>query len=172
MRENIKKQAKNTTRLKTKKQIRWKGAAIKLAKGLSRLERCQAEETEGSLMMVMMKVSMMIMTMWWGYLWTDTTRLQLCTCRPQRWSIFRAMQCRWFIFQQRCDTDYFWEKLNIAIIAIIFLDHREQLFFDYFAHFRTIILGLFTDWLGSSKRKEGSYTRNQMQRDFLTMYYR
>ena len=26
------------------------------------------EETEGSLMMMMMKVSMMIMTLWWGYL--------------------------------------------------------------------------------------------------------
>ena len=29
--------------------------------------------------------------------------------RPQRWSIFRAMWCRWFIFQQRYDTDYFWK---------------------------------------------------------------
>ena len=45
------------------------------------------------------------------------------------------MRCRWFIFQQRCDTDYFLERLNIAIIAIIFLDHRERLFFDYFANF-------------------------------------
>ena len=57
--------------------------------------------------------------------------------RPRRWSIFRAMRCRWFIFQQRCDTDYFLEKLNIAIVAIIFLDLRERLFADYFAHFRT-----------------------------------
>ena len=38
-------------------------------------------------------------------------------------------------FQQRCHTDYFLGKLNIAIVAIIFLDHRERLFFDYFAHF-------------------------------------
>ena len=62
---------------------------------------------------------------------------QFCHDRPRRWSIFRAMQCPWFIFQQRCDTNHFWEKLNIAIVAIIFLNHREQLFFDYFAHFRT-----------------------------------
>ena len=37
----------------------------------------------------------------------------------------------------------FLEKLNIAIVAIIFLDHRERLFFDYFAHFRTDYFGLF-----------------------------
>ena len=48
--------------------------------------------------------------------------------RPRRWSIFRAMRCQWFIFQQRCDTDYFLEKLNIAIVALIFLDHRERFF--------------------------------------------
>ena len=29
------------------------------------------------------------------------------------------------------------EKLNIAIVAIIFLDHQERLFFYYIAHFRT-----------------------------------
>ena len=55
--------------------------------------------------------------------------------RLQQWSIFRAMQCRWFIFQQRCDTDYFLQSLNIAIIANIFLDHWKRLFFDYFANF-------------------------------------
>ena len=59
--------------------------------------------------------------------------------RLQQWSIFRAMRCRWFIFQQQCDIDYFLEILNIAIVAIIFLDHREWFFFDYFAHFE--------DWL-------------------------
>ena len=45
-------------------------------------------------------------------------------------------------FSERCDTDYFLEKLNIAIVAIIFLDHRERLFFDYFAHFRTDYFGI------------------------------
>ena len=88
--------------------------------------------------------------------------------RPRRWSIFRVMRCRWFIFQQWCDTDYFMEKLNIAIVAIIFLDHREQLFCDYFAHFRTDCDYSVTDW----DHQKGSYTRNQMQRDFLTMHYR
>ena len=73
--------------------------------------------------------------------------------RLQRWSIFRAMRCRWFIFQQRCDTDYFWEKLNIAIVAIIFLDHRERLFFDYFAHFRTDYFAII-HWLTGIIRKE------------------
>ena len=37
------------------------------------------------------------------------------------------------------------EKLNIAIVAIIFLDHRERLFFDYFAHFRTDYFGIIHD---------------------------
>ena len=39
----------------------------------------------------------------------------------------------------------FLEKLNIAIVAIIFLDHRERLFFDYFAHFRTDYFGIIHD---------------------------
>ena len=30
----------------------------------------------------------------------------------------------------------FLEQLNIAIVAFVFLDHRERLFFDYFAHLR------------------------------------
>ena len=63
--------------------------------------------------------------------------------RPRRWSIFRAMRCRWFIFQQRCDTDYFLEKLDIGN--------------DYFSIILLIlgpiILRLFTDWLESSERK-------------------
>ena len=54
-------------------------------------------------------------------------------------------------FSERCDVDgsffnsdaipIIFEKLNIAIVAIIFLDHRERLFFDYFAHFRTDYFG-------------------------------
>ena len=37
----------------------------------------------------------------------------------------------------------FSEKLNIAIVAIIFFDHYwERLFFDYFAHFRTDYFGI------------------------------
>ena len=70
-------------------------------------------------------------------IFSDILCTEMCTLytRPQRWSIFRAMRCRWFIFQQRCDTDYFLERLNMVIVAIIFLDHRERLFFDYFANF-------------------------------------
>ena len=36
----------------------------------------------------------------------------------------------------------FLEKLDIAIVASIFLDLRERLFFDYFAHFRTDYFGI------------------------------
>ena len=82
--------------------------------------------------------------------WSDSRSIK---DRPQRWSIFRAMRCRWFIFQQRCDTNYFWEKLNIAIVAIIFLDHQERLFFDYFAHFRTDYFAII-HWLTGIIRKE------------------
>ena len=57
------------------------------------------------------------------------------------------------LFQQRCDTDYFWEKLNIAIVAIIFLYHRNDYFSIILLILGPIILQLFTDWLGSSERK-------------------
>ena len=36
----------------------------------------------------------------------------------------------------------FLEKLDIAIVAIIFLDLQERLCFDYFAHFRTDYFGI------------------------------
>ena len=45
------------------------------------------------------------------------------------------------------------EKLNIAIVAIIFLDHRERLFFDFFAHFRTDYFAII-HWLTGIIRKE------------------
>ena len=40
----------------------------------------------------------------------------------------------------------FLEKLNIAIVTIIFLDHRERLFFDYFAHFWTDYFVIIFQW--------------------------
>ena len=39
----------------------------------------------------------------------------------------------------------FLEKLNIAIVAIIFLDHQERLFLLILLILGPIILGLFTD---------------------------
>ena len=39
----------------------------------------------------------------------------------------------------------FLEKLNVAIVAIIFLYHRDRLFFDYFANFRTDYFGIIHD---------------------------
>ena len=43
----------------------------------------------------------------------------------------------------------FLEKLNIAIVAMIFLDHRDWLFFDYFAHFRTDYFGIIHNLISS-----------------------
>ena len=66
----------------------------------------------------------------------------LAQLRLQRWSIFRAMRWRWFIFNSDAIPTIL-ERPNIAIVAIIFLDHRERLFFDYFAHFEN---RLFCDY--------------------------
>lgn len=79
---------------------------------------------------------------WWTDVWL------------QRWSIFRAMRCRWFIFQQRCDTDYFLERLNIAIVAIIFLDHWERFFFDYFAHFEDRLFCDYSRYARSGQKEK------------------
>ena len=49
----------------------------------------------------------------------------------------------------------FFERLNIAIVAIIFLDHRERLFFDYFAHFED---RLFCDYSRSAPHFNHSYS--------------
>ena len=35
-----------------------------------------------------------------------------------------------FYFLQRCDIDYFWTFPTIAIVAIIFPNHRDRLFCD------------------------------------------
>ena len=89
--------------------------------------------------------------------------------RLQRWSIFRAMRCLWFIFQQQCDTDYLWKSLTSQSLRLFSLTIGKDYFSNILLNLGLIILGLLPHWLGSSKR---SYIRNQMQRDFLTMYYR
>ena len=43
----------------------------------------------------------------------------------------------------------FLEMLKIAIVAIIFLDHRERLFFEYFAYFRSDYFGIIHDLISS-----------------------
>ena len=48
-------------------------------------------------------------------------------------------------FSTAMQYQLFLEKLNIAIVAIIFLYHQEQLFFDSFAHFRTDYFGIIHD---------------------------
>ena len=58
-------------------------------------------------------------------------------------------------FSERCDVDGSFfnsdampinlEKLNIAIIAVIILDHQERLLLDFYAHFRTDYFGIIHD---------------------------
>ena len=50
--------------------------------------------------------------------------------RLQRWSIFSCYAMAMFYFLQRCDIDYFWTFPTIAIVAIIFPNHRDRLFCD------------------------------------------
>ena len=50
--------------------------------------------------------------------------------RPWRWSIFRAMRSRWFIFQQRCDTDYFWKSLTWPSLQLFSLTIGKDYFFS------------------------------------------
>ena len=54
----------------------------------------------------------------------------------------------------------FLKKLDIAIVTIIFLDHQEWLFFDYFAHFRTDYFGInngtMKHWPGTMKNQPGT----------------
>ena len=62
----------------------------------------------------------------------------------------------------------FLEKLNIAIVAIIFLVHRERLYFDYFAHFRTDYFGIIHDLPPHFRPKEllmSSFIRINLQSD-------
>ena len=68
--------------------------------------------------------------------------------RPRRWSIFRAMRCRWFIFQQQCDTHYFWKSLTSPSSRLFSLTIGN----DYFAHFRSDF-GII-HWLTGIIRKE------------------
>ena len=64
--------------------------------------------------------------------------------RPQRWSIFRAMWCRWFIFQQWCDTDYFWKSLTSPPSRLFSFTIGNDYFSIILLILGPIILGLFT----------------------------
>ena len=44
--------------------------------------------------------------------------------------IFSCDAMAMFYFLQRCDIDYFWTFPTIAIVAIIFPNHRDRLFCD------------------------------------------
>ena len=65
--------------------------------------------------------------------------------RPQQWSIFRAMRCRWFIFEQRCDIDYFWKSLTSPSSRLFSLTIGNDYFSIILLILGPIILGLFTD---------------------------
>ena len=62
--------------------------------------------------------------------------------RPQRWSIFRAMRRRWFIFQQRCNTDYFWKSLTSPSSRLFSLTIGNDYFSIILLILGLIILGL------------------------------
>ena len=63
--------------------------------------------------------------------------------RPQRWSIFRAMRCRWFIFQQWCDTDYLLKSLTSPSSQLFSLIIGNDYFSIILLILGLIILGLF-----------------------------
>ena len=65
--------------------------------------------------------------------------------RPQGWSNFRVMRGRWFIFQQRCDTDYFWKSLTSPSSQLFSLTIGNDYFSIILLILGPIILGLFTD---------------------------
>ena len=68
-----------------------------------------------------------------------------------------------FYFLQRCDIDYFWTFPTIAIVAIIFPNHRDRLFcnvciilrflgifggFGFFKSFRRVLGGFLRGFGG------------------------
>ena len=59
------------------------------------------------------------------------------TCETSTMVNFQSDAMSMVHFSTAMQYRLFLENLNIAIVAIIFLDHREQLFFNCFAHFRT-----------------------------------
>ena len=59
---------------------------------------------------------------------TFSTIGKLMIVRLQRWSFFSCDAMAMFYFLQRCDIDYFLTFPTIAIIAIIFPNHRDRLF--------------------------------------------
>ena len=75
-----------------------------------------------------------------GYMRSDNLQLPFQTSAMVN---FQSDAMSMVHFSTALRYQLFLEKLNIAIVAIIFLDHQERLFFDYFAHFRTDFLGLF-----------------------------
>ena len=74
--------------------------------------------------------------------------------------IFSCDAMAMFYFLQRCDIDYFWTFPTIAIVAIIFPNHRDRLFcdvciilrffgaFEGFSRFGGFFLGVWRFWVG------------------------
>ena len=56
-----------------------------------------------------------------------------------------------FYFLQRCDIDYFWTFPTIAIVAIIFPNHRDRLFSDVciILRFLGVFEGFWRFWVFS-----------------------
>ena len=70
--------------------------------------------------------------------------LLMNSIRPRRWSIFRVMRCRWFIFQQRCDIDSFWKGLTSSSFRLFFFTIGNDYFPIICSFWGPIILRLFT----------------------------
>ena len=64
--------------------------------------------------------------------------------RLQRWSIFRAMQCRWFIFNSDAILIIFWKDLTSPSLRLFFLTISDDYFSIICSSWEPIILRLFT----------------------------
>ena len=71
--------------------------------------------------------------------------------RLQRWSFFSCDAMAMFYFLQRCDIDYFLTFPTIAIVAIIFPNHRDRLFSDVciILRFLGVFEGFWRFWVFS-----------------------
>ena len=95
---------------------------------------------------------------------TNCEQVTSAQIRHQRWSIFRAMRCRWFVFQQQCDTDYFWKSLTSPLSRLFSLTIRNDYFLIILRILGPIILVLFTicppiSW--NNKKTIPATTKNQ-----------
>ena len=85
--------------------------------------------------------------------WSNLSKSSMSSYRLQRWSFFSCDAMAMFYFLQRCDSDYFWTFPTIAIVAIIFPNHRDRLFCDVCITLRFwgVLEGFWRFWGGFEK---------------------